>query len=304
MTDDILQSDIELARGLIQARQDDKQIIEALTHRGIDSGKAAQLINDLRQGRKVTPRPMFVAETEPAPAPSRSSLPVNREPRPSSRSRQPTHSTHVRRGPGVLVWFLAGILLCTGAYFGARALSNHGRKDGDTAADRNRPPAPDWTAAGRRTGEALMLEVQTDGIHFGGMAVRPGSCLATFSKLLGKPSRTNQTDQAGQVAYAYDDHGILLYGSASGEINAVFLDYEGGGGKSGAGSAFHGMLKLKDRIIHAETDSKELGSIQELELNEPGPNATIFKGHLERTEIYFAYLKTTQRLSHIQLNLK
>ena len=66
MTHDLLQSDIDLAIRLKDDQRPDAEVIQVLVHRGIDSGKAAQLLDDLRSGRKVNAK---------APVPSEFALP-------------------------------------------------------------------------------------------------------------------------------------------------------------------------------------------------------------------------------------
>src|SRR5690348_4447492 len=55
MTHDVLQSDIDLARKLSDARRPASEIVTALTCRGIDSSRAAQLVSDLQNGRTIEP---------------------------------------------------------------------------------------------------------------------------------------------------------------------------------------------------------------------------------------------------------
>ncbi len=54
MTKEIVQSDIELATRLRDERRSDAEIIQSLVQRGVESGKATQLLDDLRHGREVT----------------------------------------------------------------------------------------------------------------------------------------------------------------------------------------------------------------------------------------------------------
>jgi hypothetical protein len=55
MTKDILLSDVDLAERLIKAGRPDDEIIATLLKRGIEAGKAAKLVLDLRQGVQVAP---------------------------------------------------------------------------------------------------------------------------------------------------------------------------------------------------------------------------------------------------------
>jgi hypothetical protein len=54
VTGEVFQSDIEFARRALSEGQSDEAIISALVKRRIDSGKAAQLLDDLRAGRSVS----------------------------------------------------------------------------------------------------------------------------------------------------------------------------------------------------------------------------------------------------------
>jgi hypothetical protein len=55
MTSEIVQSDIDLTRRMIESMRPDREIITILGKRGIDTDRAALLIDDLRYGRKVVP---------------------------------------------------------------------------------------------------------------------------------------------------------------------------------------------------------------------------------------------------------
>lgn len=55
MTNDILLADIDYARRQMKDSAPDAAIVAGLISRGIEPAKAAQLVDDLRQGRRVTP---------------------------------------------------------------------------------------------------------------------------------------------------------------------------------------------------------------------------------------------------------
>jgi hypothetical protein len=62
MTHDILQTDIDLATRLRDDQRPDEEIILALAHRGVDAAKAAELVDNLRNGRAPTPQPLIPPE--------------------------------------------------------------------------------------------------------------------------------------------------------------------------------------------------------------------------------------------------
>src|SRR6267378_119303 len=55
MTNDILQSDIDLARRLLDARRPADEIVAALSYRGINGNRAAHLVADFHAGKAVEP---------------------------------------------------------------------------------------------------------------------------------------------------------------------------------------------------------------------------------------------------------
>lgn len=65
MTDAILQSDIDLAQSLLEANHSASEVVAALTRRGIEPGRATQVVEDLRCGKRVTPEPGLVPELAP-----------------------------------------------------------------------------------------------------------------------------------------------------------------------------------------------------------------------------------------------
>ncbi len=68
MTKDIVQSDIDLARRLLDSRQPTAEVVAALLRRGVSQGAALRLIEDLQLGRTVTPRLPVPERRAPAAA--------------------------------------------------------------------------------------------------------------------------------------------------------------------------------------------------------------------------------------------
>ena len=56
MTREILDSDVEFAQRLLGEGRSDKEIAVALGLRGIEPAQAADLLTDLRKGRKIRPK--------------------------------------------------------------------------------------------------------------------------------------------------------------------------------------------------------------------------------------------------------
>jgi hypothetical protein len=126
MTHDLLQSDIELATRLKEDQRPDEEVILALTHRGVDPGKAVQLLDDLRQGIRPTPQsPVPLDFAMGRRSRERSAAPGNEptEPSRSSRAKSRNGSPAQSAGQGgkrtaafwLTVAILVGIVITAGA---------------------------------------------------------------------------------------------------------------------------------------------------------------------------------------------
>jgi hypothetical protein len=62
MIHEILPSDVEFARGMINAGHSDEEIVSHLTSRSLERAKAAELLQDLRQGRSPPVQLAYVPE--------------------------------------------------------------------------------------------------------------------------------------------------------------------------------------------------------------------------------------------------
>ena len=148
------------------------------------------------------------------------------------------------------------------------------------------------------------MELQPDGLHLGGSLVTKGSVLTTVANLLGVPTRTNQAGQTDTVIYAYDRQGLLIYAQKGGGTNSIVLDCEAIGGANGTTFPFTGSLKVEDQVIGPGTDSQALTAIKKLELKHPGTGDSVWGGRYNDLDLVFAYLKSPQRLSLIEIDLK
>ena len=149
-----------------------------------------------------------------------------------------------------------------------------------------------------------MLELQPDGLHLGDSLVTRGNVLTAAANLLGLPSRTNRVGQTDTVIYAYDRQGLLIYSQTGGGTNSIILDCEAIGGTNGTTSSFAGTLHLEGQVIGADTDTRTLTAIKKLGLNRPGSDSGIWRGRYHNLDLVFAYLKSPQRLSLIEIDLK
>jgi hypothetical protein len=149
----------------------------------------------------------------------------------------------------------------------------------------------------------LVLELQPDGLHIGASLVGGSNLLPAIANVLGAPTRTNQAASAGTVIYAYDDHGLLIYSQPGGRTNQIVLDCEATGGANGTTSPFAGMLKVEDQVIGPGTDSQTLACVKNLGLDNRKSGSTIWGGHYHSLGLIFAYLRSPDRPSLIEIDL-
>src|SRR5690348_10394685 len=114
MTDEILQTDIDLARRLIDEGDGDAEIIGHLARRNISPERATRLVSDLRAGQAVEPDHVWRAVS------SRSARTASLAP--SSRS-----GSEARRNPAPLrvPWFRILVALAVAVCIGFAAWTNH-----------------------------------------------------------------------------------------------------------------------------------------------------------------------------------
>jgi hypothetical protein len=318
MTHDILQSDIALATRLMGEHRSNEEILRALKYRGVDPAKAAKLLDDLHSGRKPEIRP---------PLPSEMTLP--RHPRPSSTARGTSQESSTRSqeppqrpapsarrnavlGKVATASFLVLAIAAVGNALlkrgpsGSVALGKTQAKSAITKQAVARPLATPTAARVAPDGKSapLVLELQPDGLHIGGSLVGGSNLLPAIANVLGAPSRTNQAAAAGTVIYAYDDHGLLIYSQPGGRTNHIVLDCEATGGANGTTSPFAGTLKVEGQVIGPDTDSQTLAGIKNLGLDNRKSGNSIWGGQYHSLGLIFAYLKSPERPSLIEIDLK
>ena len=125
MIHDILQSDIELAKRLLEAGRPDGEVVTVLSKRKLGVDEASRLVADLRQGKRVSPSSSLAAALKTAPPSMAAAEPVKaRVPgagSPARRSARPrsSHSHGHNRKRLNLGWVVIVVLLCVGAVGGA-----------------------------------------------------------------------------------------------------------------------------------------------------------------------------------------
>jgi hypothetical protein len=316
MTHDILQTDIELAKELIESNRPDAEVALALTRRGLDSAVAGRLVEDLRNGRRVQPQ-MAVEWVTRRRSGSRSSGEAGHDrpsaqPSPSrstsekrSNQRRPSRGARKKAKENAIVWVVAVILACL-VVVTAIVIFKHSQRtkdDGETPALASKP-APAASSKPQAPTGPVVLEIQADGLHLGGTLLTRDAAWNHVAKFLGAATRTNRLAGGNRMIYAYDQHGILVYAEQGAGTDSIVLDFDGLGGTNGAASPFQGTFKIEDRPIKADTDTMALSAIKQLGLKEPGADAGIFGGQYNGLELIFAYLKTPKRLSLVEISLK
>ncbi|HNW06992.1 MAG: hypothetical protein KA117_04410 [Verrucomicrobia bacterium] len=325
MIRDILQSDVAFARRLLNENPAEAEIVQALIRRGLDPDKAAQLVSDLRDGRPVsydanaslefTPRRRSRSRSNAAGTangPSGSSTE-------SAPRRKPSAPPAARPGRRRFPWklFIALLALALALQAIVIAILVRQQKDpfspprSETAAatprDNSPRPVPPGEAGGAAPGNTaapVLLELQPDGLYLGGERVSRENLLPAVARQLGAPSRTNRVAQTGAIIYVFDRHGLLLYAQPDGGPTSIVLDCEGTGGNAGATTPFAGRLKVENTEISPDTDSLSLAAIQKLPLTRRGRTSNILTGHYGKFELIFGYVRSNQRLSLVEINLK
>jgi len=323
MTHDLLQSDIDLATRLMVEGRTDDQIITALAQRRVDPARAAHLVDDLRNGRKVIAQPSLPPEFTLRRSRARNAArgsgrsPPPRSPESEPDPEPPSPPAAPGRKKPTVIWVVAAILLFLAiVVIGSALFQRHqpgtsspgGQTSGVASAKADRTPGESTAGAASATPDdsptSLTLELQPDGLRIRGRLVTRDNLLPTVVSLLGPPSRTNQVSQTRTVVYAYDHHGLLIYSQPGRGTNSVVLDCEASGGANGTTSPFTGTLRVEDRVIGPDTDSQKLAAIKQLGLGAPKADGTIWNGRYKDVDLVFAYLRSPRRPSLIELDLK
>lgn len=319
MINDILQTDINLAKRLKSEQHTDQEIIKALVQRGVDPVKAAQLVDDLNNGRPLSAQPAappeFTAErrsrskARPPESESEGFAPKNGTE--SSREPRPQHKGRGGKKAPLMRYLLMAIIVMA-IILAAVIYVRNGRERGASEEQSSKPagkaavnPAsakPTSNAPDAGKANSLVLELQPDGLRIGGSRVTAENVLAVLGGLLGVASRTNDVGRAGSMVYAYDSRGLMVYYQKEGKTNSIVLDCEGTGGANGTTAPFTGRLKVEDQTIDLNADAQALAGIEKLGLGKPKNGSSIWSGQYHNLDLVFAYLRG--HLSLVEIDLK
>lgn len=308
MTNDILQSDIDLARRLLDAGRPASEVVAALGHRGIESPRATQLVADLQAGKRVEPdQPIKISLPSKTSNPTISSGPEPlRQPSPGdSPGDRPQYVQSRKQSRGGFPWFtiiaLASVAVCITAFV---TLSRKSHKTGIDPAKSESGKIEQHQSLGALEPKGISLEIQPDGLRLCGNRVSHEQFLADIFKTLGPPARTNQVEEVDHVIYAYDAYGLLVYSPKNLGRHFIVLDFEATDGAAGTKTPFRGKFQINDELVRSDTDAATLGKIKDLGLQAPITNAGIFRAQYANLELLFGYLKSPERLSLVEIDFK
>jgi hypothetical protein len=143
MIHEILSSDVELAKGMLESSHSDTEILGYLASRGIDPAKAIELLDDLRHGKKPhTPMAFVPGSAEPPATESRRAAVADASPASESRRRH-SHGRRTYKQPRMPWWFIlmaaVFILALAYAYF---EMGVDASKDSVSKVKHELPPPP------------------------------------------------------------------------------------------------------------------------------------------------------------------
>jgi hypothetical protein len=315
MTNDILQSDIDLARKLLDGNRPSDEIVAALAYRGINGTRAAQLVADLQAGKKVEPdRPISInlpSRTTENPAPAQERQSASRAQPELVGERGASRST--RRKSNAFPWFTS-IALTSAAVCVAMFVLLSRKSHLHVLVNQNAADAGDPSIAGSGTSKrpngsglnakAVSVEVDPKGLRLCGNSISRENFLPVIFKTLGTPGRTNQVEMTDQVIYAYDSCGLLVYAPKNAGHYSIVLHFDASDGDAGTKNPFVGTFKINKEAVRPNTDAASLGSIKELGLQRPKSDSGIFQAQCGALDLVFGYLKTPERLSLIEIDFK
>lgn len=298
MTDEILQTDIDLAKRLIDDGYQDAEIIHLLAQRRIAPNRAARLVSELREGLSVEPDRVWRAVA----LQSQQSRSTRRQTASGQTLEQKrTAAPAPLRVPWFRIMVASAVLCCIAAavWIGRQRNARVTEQElGSKAANGKIPTAPRIEAA------ALQIEIREGILKLGGRPVGPDDALGVFTSAVGAPTRTNRLEGIDKIVYVYDDYGLLVYRGRENNPNAVVIDFEASGGDSSAGKPFRGIVKIEGESVDGSTDPRNLSIVEENAVSNSGDHSGIYNLHLNGLRLVLACLTRPDRLSQITIDFE
>jgi len=309
MTHDVLQTDIDLARRLIDSGLPATEIVAALVYRGIDSNRANQLVLDIQSGKLVEPDKPIKINLSQKPIEKEG---LASESGPGQRTGSMDHGARDSTSKGrksTFPWFtiiaLASAAVCVCAFMLISRKSHSADSIGQklsSASDASTFPGNQRSPL-RSDPKAIYIGIEPDGLRLCGNSITRENFLTDIFEILGPPSRTNQFEKADHVIYAYDGCGLLVFSPKDSGHRSLVLDFDGSDSAAGTKKAFVGAFKVNEHVVQANTDAATLGLIKGLDLQAPKSASGIFHAQYGKLDLLFGYLKTPERLSLVEIDL-
>jgi hypothetical protein len=298
MTNEILESDIELARELLGKKTPDAEVISSLVRRGIQANRAQELVMALRLGKNPEPdRPFRPAYSQDDDLPT----PTSAVPRPPERSRTFSRTETVGTRSRYFFPGLILSLLVLGA--GVVYLNSRSHPTSPTEASTG-IVEPSGTQTPPGSVRSISFELLEDGVHLSGKKITPRSTLGTLLQLLGPASRTNRLDAINRFVYAYDSLGVLVYSSDGANTESILLDFTAIGGDAGATVPFSGEVKVAGQKIDVDTSASAVAQIKGLNVDQGSPGAAVVSANYNGLHLLFSYFSGPDRLSLVEIDFK
>jgi hypothetical protein len=324
MTSEIVQSDIDLTRRMIESRRPDREIIMILGKRGIDTDRAALLIDDLRYGRKVVPHlPLgyriiprgFAGEdavrvdcpgaqaisrdsidAEPGAAavsPAQEGAPA--EPAPVSsaiaQAAQPPAQSGGKPGSGsALKWTAVALLVVA---LGAAVWNLWPQAGGPKPAAQRAPAisvlprARGSVPAAPDTTGGLDLEISEEGLLLSGVRLERSNALRLVAARLGPATRTNHVPDGERKlsAYVFDATGVIIYSADGTDADSLVLDFAGGDSSMRSREPFAGAFRVLGKPVNRHAAPRDLLALKAAALEQA--KAGLIQGRIAGLELAF-----------------
>jgi hypothetical protein len=310
MTNEILETDIELARNLLQKGRAAHEVCMALAQRGIEPARAEQLVSDLVEGKQVQVdlpfRPVQRRSSRAAALGSPRPKEAAEESWESIRERGRQKSRPSPFSPAS-PYFSVGLAIAGAVIIGAVVMHNrHARKE---MIEFNQPANPEKSVPQAKAGSAVesaapIFEIDKQGLRLAKHTLTKTTIVNELTKLFGPPTRTNPLDNGNRKVYCYDKEGVLVYLDKNGTAESVVLDFSGMDGASGATRPCRGELIVAGHRIAARSTVAELAAIPELSIPAGKDGVGVLGTTYLGFDLVFSYFANPKQLSLLEIDFR